>query len=299
MRPTRADGSSPIDQDSSVGAHGDRTLHRFVSELSHEERRQLGEELASRGRRHPALSDQQIHQSNAFSPSTHPFPDRPTAGAGVDAVPYSSRRFRQALESSKLQFGPAPYTEVTMPALSTFENPRFHLSGRDMVFSVDKTDPKNGDRTELRQQLVPGDDNANWHVSDTDNTMDARLRIADADMNECTVLQIHDKGGDDKPLLRLAYMNSEDGKTGELWAVLRGADGTYSKYAFGEVDDHAFDASVSVRNGTLSINANGVSKSFDVSFATASPMYFKAGCYPQGVGHAEVDFSALSFAHAP
>ncbi len=227
---------------------------------------------------------------------------RSSAGLTDYTSPYTLSKFQDALDHAKLQYGPSPYVEVEMPALQTFANSKFYLSScRYLTFYTNKSDADDGDRTELRQQLVAGDDYANWYVSEAENRMTATLKVAQSDMNELTLLQIHDKASSpNTPLLRIAFMKSYRGQTNHLWAVIRTSlySSTYDKLDLGALTlGSLFSADIEVASSTLHLTANGVTiQERSVSYWTV-PSYFKAGSYPQGTGIGKAYFDRLDLTH--
>ncbi|RMF65928.1 MAG: polysaccharide lyase family 7 protein, partial [Calditrichaeota bacterium] len=117
-------------------------------------------------------------------------------------------------------------------------------------------------------------------------------------LDQYTFMQIHDSDGINKPLVRLVWLRSRSGKSDHLWAVIRTSvsSSSYQYVDLGARPSGFFKAEIKVRNNTLKVKINGVTKvSKNVSYWSAYHNYFKAGVYLQDAGTAKVQFKSLKY----
>jgi poly(beta-D-mannuronate) lyase len=169
-------------------------------------------------------------------------------------------------------------TEVTQPALRRYSvSPYFHVdpTGSGVVFQANAggvtTSNSGYPRSELREMMAGGNDEASWSTTSGTHAMSVQLAITHltAAKPQVTVAQIHDDA-DDVLVVRL------DGP-GHLYVEHNGDDygDMDTAYRLGSV----FTVEFTVASGHIRISYNGVPK---VDYAKSSGGdYFKAGCYTQ------------------
>ncbi len=136
--------------------------------------------------------------------------------------------------------------------------------------------------------------------------IDIEATLAQADGDEITLLQVHNKGTNSSgegyiphPLLRVTYESERNGLSGHYWAVIKtnaldcsssSADANssdcsnaYSRIDLGEADLSAFtDFKVRIAESQLMIEVNDITKvNYDISYWNHLLSYFKAGVYNQ------------------
>ena len=194
----------------------------------------------------------------------------------------------------------------------------------DCVYSGVSTPNSKYSRTELREQLVPGDNTTNW-TFDEGGTLSGNLKIPEISAGHGTiVMQIHGrltneqkdligaKDHDAPPLLKIYF---QDGKIRVSRKVLVDENSTPQQqleksawkddtpFYFDEmVNDQRFDLKVIASTGRLKIILNGVSKVYQDHHLEVWPFenYFKAGNYLQSNetdAHAKVWYYALEVTH--
>jgi hypothetical protein len=215
-----------------------------------------------------------------------------------------------------------------------FTNAYFY-TGPDgaMVFWV----PDNGARTggsahprsELREQLIPGNNNTNWTVYGT-HVMTAQCTVLQvpSDTQKVCIGQMHEPNTkpDGSPSAGNEQMIMFDLKNHKIYVNIN-LDGNLSSSfsqtlisGAGVALSNTLSYTMSVVNGLLTIAVNGVSTSWDLlsgtnysshiaqnwDLASGNTLYFKAGNYNQttnlcncSTNGARVAFYALSRYHAP
>ncbi|MWV17138.1 polysaccharide lyase family 7 protein [Pseudomonas sp. L-22-4S-12] len=159
-------------------------------------------------------------------------------------------------------------------------------------------------RAELRELLDPADDRRNWSGTGL-HRLKASCRVIQAPSTQKIIVgQIH--GYDARPLIKLQWQK------GRLKALVKrhpeGDDSDLSHLFSTAVNHDLFSYSIDVRDGVLSVEANG--ERFQHDFYASDPawrevrFYFKAGAYVQdeegGAGEqGEVHFTELAVQHQP
>lgn len=159
-------------------------------------------------------------------------------------------------------------------------------------------------RAELRELLDPADDKRNWSGTGL-HQLKASCRVIQAPSTQKIIVgQIH--GYDARPLIKLQWQK------GRLKALIKrhpkGDDSDLSHLFSTAVNHDLFSYSIGVRDGVLSVEANG--ERFQHDFYASDPawrevrFYFKAGAYVQdeegGAGEqGEVHFTELAVQHQP
>jgi Alginate lyase len=162
-------------------------------------------------------------------------------------------------------------------------------------------------RSELREQMTAGDNNANWLATDfSENSLRATLAVNQASpgSGDIGVGQIHEKDGANKPYVLLSFTN------GTLHAKVRTVEDvdTYEDINLGSVElDTSFSYEMKMTSdGTLSLTVNDVTetRTIDPSWMSV-PLYFKAGAYcidkspgsPSDTDGCKASFSSLERSH--
>jgi uncharacterized membrane protein YgcG len=163
-------------------------------------------------------------------------------------------------------------------------------------------------RSELREQVSPGDNTVNWRVGDfAVSSLDVTLNVNQIPPNtgDIGIGQIHEYGGSDKPFVLLHYTN------GLIHAkvLTQECDGTcgapYDDLVFSSVPlDAGFSYTLkTTSDGNLHVVVNGAEQTMaiDSSWLSAG-LYFKAGTYCLDNGSSSVQgcqasFYALSVMH--
>ena len=137
-------------------------------------------------------------------------------------------------------------------------------------------------RSELREQIVPGNNNINWSGYGM-HTLDAQCRVIEvASTKKVIIGQIHTKTGEARPLVKLQY---NDGTIEALIKNSPTADPD-SKYTFSNVGlSNLVTYRIRMVDGLVTVTVNGSSRSHN-AFATDpdwanQEFYFKAGSYCQ------------------
>jgi hypothetical protein len=165
-------------------------------------------------------------------------------------------------------------------------------------------------RSELREQLNPGDNSVNWTPYGI-HTMTATCVVSNvpSDTLKVCIGQIHENAGAGVPMLMIMFYNNTiyadywpDGNnnTSSTWS--------YGSFALGSTINYQ----MVVSNGLLSLAINGKTNSFNLFTSganwqsAANAVYFKAGAYSQTTNKckcstdgAKVAFYALSHSHTP
>ncbi len=177
-----------------------------------------------------------------------------------------------------------------LPALlnADYANSEYFYCGTDgaMVFwcpvTGARTEHTDYPRCELRELIVPTDDNVCWSAKGS-HTLDVRCRVMEVPSSQKVIIgQIHSYSGKAKPLIKLQFFK------GRIEALVkeRPTKGKDFKLTFPEVGlGNAFDYQIMLENGMLSVTINGSSQSVNI-FETDpewadQTLYFKAGCYVQ------------------
>lgn len=163
-------------------------------------------------------------------------------------------------------------------------------------------------RSELREQITPGNNNINWRGYGT-HILNAICKVTQVPSTSKVIIgQIHTKTGDARPLVKLQY------SSGTIEALVKhyasdSMPNTDNKLIFQNVGlNNPIAYTIRNENGLVTVTVNGLTKSTntfltDSSWA-AQEYYFKAGSYCQdNVGDtnegARVAFYSLSRSHAP
>jgi hypothetical protein len=205
--------------------------------------------------------------------------------------PWSQTKFQPVLTDSKLQ-APDSSTACDQGDFKGFYKDYFKLSGTYMQFQM-SGDSK---RSELRQMKE-------WKTS----TTTARKIIGSVkvfkptttSLTEYTFMQIHDSGSLNKPLLRLVWLKSRDGKSDHIWSIRRTGASSSSGYEYvdlGVRPSGFFKCEIAVLNNNLKVKINDVTKvNKSVSYWSSLSSYFKAGVYLQSSGTATVQYDTLKY----
>ena len=211
-------------------------------------------------------------------------------------APYSLKKFRSILDSSKLQAPKShfdPLYSVPYGRFAYYSNRYFYLQdNRFMTFFM--CGKKN--RSELRMKQ-------DWKV-DTKKpvTLYARLFLLPLNAKrEFTFLQIHADStmpnSINKPLLRLVWKKELHDLYDHLWAVLRTSadplEQSYEKVDLGKMPNRFFNVKIEVKANRLKISVDNREYKFDVGYWSKFYNYFKAGVYLQDAGCAKVLFDKL------
>ena len=167
-------------------------------------------------------------------------------------------------------------------------------------------------RTELREQIVPGDDDENWSL-DGGGTLSARLQVLEVSRNEdgdtykLAVAQIHGKDG--PPLLKLVWQNGRlEARIKKLRAATADPEDPDSwvdarPLSFGEPVSHEpFTLRIEAGREEVSIQVNDEVQTFVHEDLQKWPFenYFKAGTYlfsTDEKAHASARFFELRAEH--
>jgi hypothetical protein len=163
-------------------------------------------------------------------------------------------------------------------------------------------------RSELREQIIPGETDINWRGYGT-HILSATNKVTEVPSTKKVIIgQIHTKTGDARPLVKLQYND------GTIEALVKhyaqdSSPNTDNKLTFQNVGlNNQVAYKIQMENGLVTVTVNGLSKSTN-AFLTdtnwiSQEFYFKAGSYCQdNVGPtnegARVAFYALTRSHAP
>ena len=179
-------------------------------------------------------------------------------------------------------------------------------------------------RTELREQLAPGDNNVNWTM-EKGGAMVGRLKVADISKGHRTiVMQIHGRltkeqkekinapDNDAPPLLKIFFQNNKIRVVRKILVneEIEG-EAILSKEAWKDDSDHYFEQElgnkeftlmVLASRGRLEVRLNDVAKVYEDLSMQRWPFdnYFKAGNYLQSTDNnafAKVEFYSLKVTH--
>ncbi len=179
-------------------------------------------------------------------------------------------------------------------------------------------------RTELREQLVPGDNTTNWTL-DQGGTLSGTLKVPEISTGHRTIImQIHGRlshaqktllGTDDSdapPLLKVYFQDSKirvarkvlvDENSSDLQILEKTAWVDDEAFYFDQkVNDNTFDLQIIVSSGRMEIKLNEESKVYEDTHLQKWPFenYFKAGNYLQSTeqgAYAQVWFYSLNVSH--
>ncbi len=167
-------------------------------------------------------------------------------------------------------------------------------------------------RSELREELVPGNTGVNWTPYGT-HVMTATCVVSNvpSDTQKVCIGQVHEDAGGGVPMVMIMYSTTSSGLYVDYWSdgnVNTSASWKYGSFPIGSTINYQID----VVNGVLSVAINGITNSLDLfknganwtNFANA--VYFKAGDYNQtdntcdcSNDGAQVAFYSLTHYHAP
>lgn len=224
--------------------------------------------------------------------------------------------------------------EIVQPQLNDYQNitsiKPYMYNGEDgslvfyCPFTGVTTPNSSKSRTELREQIVPGNNNVNWSMADG-GKLSGRLKLAGISEGHRTiVMQIHGRLTDDQknligeddndapPLLKIYIQNNkvrvvrkilgDPQSSGE--AILHKSAWTDDEsYYYDEVvNNDAFNLKIMASAGKLEIIMNNVSKVYEDTSMEVWPFenYFKAGNYFQSTeagSFAEVRYHSLVVSH--
>ncbi|MDN5214902.1 polysaccharide lyase family 7 protein [Fulvivirgaceae bacterium BMA12] len=179
-------------------------------------------------------------------------------------------------------------------------------------------------RTELREQLVAGDNATNWSMKDG-GVMKGSLKVGAISSGHRTiVMQIHGRltdkqkevintsDNDAPPLLKIYFQNNkvrvvrkilvDEHGQGEAILPKKAWKDDAGHYFKEQVDNRTFTLEVIASQGRLEVKLNGVSKVYDDISMQKWPFenYFKAGNYLQSSdsgAFAKVEFYTLNVTH--
>jgi Alginate lyase/Immunoglobulin domain len=167
-------------------------------------------------------------------------------------------------------------------------------------------------RSELREELVPGNTGANWTPYGT-HILTAACVVSNvpSDTQKVCIGQIHENAGGGVPMVMIMYSTTSSGLYVNYWS-----DGNNNSSASWKYGSPPIGSTISyqivVVNGVLSVAINGITNRFDLfnnwaNWANpANAVYFKAGDYNQtdntcgcSTDGARVAFYSLTPYHAP
>ena len=163
-------------------------------------------------------------------------------------------------------------------------------------------------RSELREQIIPGENNINWRGYGT-HLLTAICKVTEVSSTKKVIIgQIHTKTGDARPLVKLQYNNGTIEALVKIYPDdnLSNADHKFYYQNVGLNND--INYAIQLENGLVTVTVNGLSQSTNsfLSHTNWAPQefYFKAGSYCQdNVGPssegARVAFYSLARSHAP
>lgn len=187
--------------------------------------------------------------------------------------------------------GTADGKPVEIPAAQLsagYTSELFFYSGvnREMIFwcPVDGVTTKGSayPRTELREVIVPTDDNVCWAAPGT-HVLDVRCRVSEVPSSQKVIVgQIHGFSGEARPLIKLQFVKDR------IEALVKESpkEPKDLKLTFPEVGlGKDFDYEIKLQDGLLSVTVNGRTQSINVfekdpEWATQT-LYFKVGAYVQ------------------
>lgn len=160
-------------------------------------------------------------------------------------------------------------------------------------------------RSELREQIVPGDNNMNW-LPYGNHLLAAQCRVSQIPSTGKVIIgQIHCKTGNARPLLKLQFNN---GVVEALVKTNSNFDPDYKFYFQNVGLGNLVNYQIRMENGLLTTSVNGSNQAINVFLTdpgwATNGLYFKAGSYcqdnagPTNEG-ARVAFYALARSHAP
>lgn len=169
-------------------------------------------------------------------------------------------------------------TEILNPTLKTYRDPRFfYVNGTNdgVVFSCPgngvTTRKSSNPRTELREMLAGGRDEASWSTHRGTHHLTVVQKITAAP-HDVVAGQVHD-ADDDVTVFRLEGSNLYSTKGDDTHAVLITAS-----YVLGT----AFTAEFIATGGAITVKYNG--STVQTITGNRSGCYFKVGCYHQSGG---------------
>ena len=198
-----------------------------------------------------------------------------------------------------------------------YEDPDYFYTDTDgsMVFWAPvtgaTTEGSSYPRSELREQIVPGNNNTNWSGYGT-HILTAQCKVTQLPSSEKVIIgQIHSKTGLARPLVKLYYDGSKN--PNRIRALIKeDADDPDNSsdvsYDFPNVPlNGIINYNIQMQDGVVTITVNGTTHDRDVfglsSSWTDEAFYFKAGSYCQDNSGdssegARVAFYALSRSHS-
>jgi PKD repeat protein len=164
-------------------------------------------------------------------------------------------------------------------------------------------------RSELREELSPGDTSVNWILYGT-HILDAQCKVLQvSSTKEVIIGQIHAYSSAALPTVKIYYNNGKVYGTVKTNSTDDSSDYDFPKVSSGLSNSITYE--IKVVNGLVSIAINGITNSLNIFQTdpayTNETQYFKAGDYCQdnscsnpstNLG-ARVAFSALTLTHAP
>lgn len=232
---------------------------------------------------------------------------------GVSAAPIDLSHWKLTIPESA-GFSDKP-KELDPDALRGYSSEWFHAAADGgIVFRAPvggaHTAHSHYARSELREQLVPGNNKVNWTSSDHAE-LNATLKVNEVPPATGRVIigQIH--GKDAVPLLKITYERNAENPGGVLYGkfvVAPKAEGdeaseTNEKCVLrtGIPLGETFSYRIEVADGTLSFSAGGGQTcSRSLAAWRGVPLYFKAGVYTlasDGGGAGETEFYQLDVRH--
>jgi hypothetical protein len=192
---------------------------------------------------------------------------------------------------------------ITQPQLQTYQDPGhkyfFTESGDGAMVMKEYGAPPNcvttanseHCRTELHEL-------GSWSPTASTNRMNATLTVTEIDNGSVVVGQIHILDSiSTKPAMELYYESNGDLKVGVESDTSEGASqGTPTTVGHVPVGTQ-FTYEIDYENGQLSVSINGSKTNLSQKNLNNPSSYFKAGCYNQGTGTADVHFLALTITH--
>jgi hypothetical protein len=163
-------------------------------------------------------------------------------------------------------------------------------------------------RSELREQVTPGNNNINWRGYGL-HILNATCKVTELPSTSKVIIgQIHTKTGSARPLVKLQYNNGTIEALVKVYST-NTLPNTDNKLTFQNVGlGNLIAYTIQMENGMATVTVNGLSQSTNTFLTDPDwanqEFYFKAGSYCQdNVGTtnegARVTFYALSRNHAP
>lgn len=216
--------------------------------------------------------------------------------SGGALAPYSASKFQSALQRMKLQL-PTSSTCITQTNIVNgyYDPDNWYLDNTNIQFDIDGG--SSSQRNELRGDSFSG--------SSTNMEFSSRLKVkyGAGYSDRFTVAQIYGQDGN-KPILRVEFLASRDGKSNHLWGVYRTSAGWFPGFEYKDLGPAPTGFTtlnmVYNDNGTVKAQLGGnAEQTWSTNFSeydqSWKQTYFKVGCYLQDPGDCYVRLSTLNF----